>query len=68
VCGAVSLIDLNSSERFTLALGLQFFRGTYDTQMHLLMAASTLALLPVILVFFAQKQFVKSIVLTGMKG
>jgi multiple sugar transport system permease protein len=33
------------------------------------MAASTLVLLPVILVFFfAQKQFVKSIVLTGMKG
>jgi multiple sugar transport system permease protein len=63
------LIYLNSSEKFTLALGLQFFRGTYDTDMHLLMAASTLVLLPVILVFFfAQKQFVKSIVLTGMKG
>jgi ABC-type glycerol-3-phosphate transport system permease component len=51
------------------ALGLQFFRGTYDTQMHLLMAASTLVLLPVIvLFFFAQKQFVRSIVLTGIKG
>lgn len=63
------LIYLSSSEKFTLALGLQFFRGTYDTDMHLLMAASTLVLLPVILVFFfAQKQFVKSIVLTGMKG
>jgi multiple sugar transport system permease protein len=63
------LIYLNSSEKFTLALGLQFFRGTYETDMHLLMAASTLVLLPVILVFFfAQKQFVKSIVLTGMKG
>jgi multiple sugar transport system permease protein len=63
------LIYLNSSEKFTLALGLQFFRGTYDTQMHLLMAASTLVLLPVIVVFFfAQKQFVKSIVLTGIKG
>jgi multiple sugar transport system permease protein len=63
------LIYLNSSEKFTLAVGLQFFRGTYDTDMHLLMAASTLVLLPVILVFFfAQKQFVKSIVLTGMKG
>lgn len=63
------LIYLNSSEKFTLALGLQFFRGTYDTQMHLLMAASTVVLLPVILVFFfAQKQFVRSIVLTGIKG
>jgi ABC-type glycerol-3-phosphate transport system permease component len=33
------------------------------------MAAATLALLPVlILFFFAQKQFVKSIVLSGLKG
>jgi multiple sugar transport system permease protein len=63
------LIYLNSSEKFTLAVGLRFFQGTYDTYMHLLMAASTLVLLPVIVVFFfAQKQFVKSIVLTGIKG
>jgi len=63
------LIYLNSADKFTLAVGLQFFRGTYDTYMHLLMAASTLVLLPIILVFFfAQKQFVKSIVLTGIKG
>lgn len=63
------LIYLNSSEKFTLALGLQFFRGAYETQMHLLMAASTVVLLPVIVVFFfAQKQFVRSIVLTGIKG
>jgi ABC-type glycerol-3-phosphate transport system permease component len=63
------LIYLNSSEKFTLALGLRFFQGTYNTDMHLLMAASTLVLIPVIIVFFvAQKHFVKSIVLSGMKG
>lgn len=63
------LIYLNSTDKFTLALGLRFFQGAYTTDMHLLMAASTLALLPVIAVFFlGQKYFVRSIVLTGTKG
>jgi multiple sugar transport system permease protein len=63
------LIYLNSSEKFTLAIGLRFFQGEYDTDVHLLMAASTLVLLPVLVVFLiGQKQFVKSIVLSGTKG
>lgn len=63
------LIYLNSEENMTLALGLRTFQGTYTTYLHLLMAAATVALVPVILIFFfAQKQFVKSIVLSGIKG
>jgi len=63
------LIYLNSSDNFTLALGLRFFQGAYTTDLHLLMAASALALLPVIVVFsLGQKYFVRSIVLTGTKG
>ena len=63
------LIYLNSTEKFTLAIALRFFQGAYNTDMHLLMAASTLMLLPVILVFFlGQKHFVKSIVMSGTKG
>lgn len=63
------LIYLNSSDKFTLAVGLRFFQGAYGTDMHLLMAASTLALLPVLLVFFVgQKYFVRSIVMSGVKG
>jgi multiple sugar transport system permease protein len=63
------LIYLNSPEKMTLALGLRVFQGTFGTYFHLLMAAATLALLPVIVIFFfAQKQFVKSIVLSGLKG
>jgi multiple sugar transport system permease protein len=63
------LIYLNSPEKMTLALGLRTFQGTYTTYLHLLMAAATLALLPVLLLFFfAQKHFVKSIVLSGLKG
>ena len=63
------LIYLNSSDKFTLAVGLRFFQGAYGTEMHLLMAASTLALLPVLVVFFlGQKYFVQSIVMSGVKG
>lgn len=63
------LIYLNSSDNFTLAVGLRFFQGAYGTDMHLLMAASTLTLLPVLVVFFfGQKYFVRSIVMSGVKG
>jgi multiple sugar transport system permease protein len=63
------LIYLNSPEKMTLALGLRTFQSAYTSYLHLLMAAATLALIPVIvLFFFAQKQFVKSIVLSGLKG
>jgi multiple sugar transport system permease protein len=63
------LIYLNSPENMTLALGLRVFQGAYQTYLHLLMAAATVALIPVIFIFFtAQKQFVRSIVLSGLKG
>ena len=63
------LIYLNSPDRYTLAIGLRFFQGAYNTDLHLLMAASTLVLLPVLVVFFlGQKHFVKSIVMSGVKG
>jgi multiple sugar transport system permease protein len=63
------LIYLNSPEKMTLALGLRTFQSAYTSYLHLLMAAATLALIPVlVLFFFAQKQFVKSIVLSGLKG
>jgi multiple sugar transport system permease protein len=63
------LIYLNSPEKMTLAIGLRVFQGEYATYQHLLMAAATLALIPIIVIFFfAQKQFVRSIVLSGLKG
>ena len=63
------LIYLNSPEKQTLALGLRAFQGTYVTQLHLLMAASLVVLLPILVVFFlAQKHFVKGVVLSGIKA
>ncbi|HEY3107412.1 MAG TPA: carbohydrate ABC transporter permease [Chloroflexota bacterium] len=63
------LIYLTTPEKMTIAVGLQLFRGQWGTDFSLLMAASTAAVLPVILLFFfAQKTFVQGIALTGMKG
>ena len=63
------LVYLNKSDKFTLALGLSEFTGLYSSQWHLLMAAATLIVLPVIVIFFfAQRYFVEGITLTGIKG
>jgi multiple sugar transport system permease protein len=63
------LIYLNSFEKFTVAIGLRMFQSIYISFPHYLLAASTLALIPVLILFFlAQKYFVQGIVLTGMKG
>jgi multiple sugar transport system permease protein len=63
------LIYLHDQSKYTISLGLNFFRSSYDVRWGYLMAASLVTMLPVILVFFlAQKQFIRGITLTGMKG
>lgn len=63
------LVFLQTPEMLTLAVGARWFVGRYSTDFHLLMAASMVILLPMIVVFFiAQKQFLRGIALTGIKG
>lgn len=67
------LIYLNSPQKFTLAVGLQFFNSvedaSYEPTEHLLMTACVLTVVPTLLVFFvAQKYFVRGIVMSGIKG
>jgi multiple sugar transport system permease protein len=63
------LIYLHDQSKYTVSLGLSFFRGSYEVRWAHLMAASLATMLPVILVFFlAQRQFVKGITVTGLKG
>jgi multiple sugar transport system permease protein len=63
------LIYLNDPNTFTVSLGLNFFRGAKETSWELLMAASLLATLPPLLVFFfAQRRLVGGIAATGLKG
>jgi ABC-type glycerol-3-phosphate transport system permease component len=63
------LIYLRSTDLYTLALGLNLFRGQNFTQFNMLMAVSILTLMPVLITFFlAQKKFVQGVTLTGMGG
>lgn len=63
------LLYLGSNQDwYTLSIGLAQFRTVYAVQWNLAMAATLLFVLPVIvLFFFAQKQFVQGIALTGIK-
>ncbi len=63
------LIYLSDPSKYTVSLGLTFFQGQYSSEYGALMAASTVMLIPVvILFFFAQRTFIQGITLTGVKG
>jgi len=64
------LIYLSSPENRTLALALNRFKGQYGiTDANLLMAASVVCMLPCVILFFAaQKYFVESVAMTGLKS
>ncbi len=63
------LIYINSMENFTLALGLAGFRSQHSARWNLLMAASTVVLIPVLVIFFAaQRYFIRGIVTSGLGG
>jgi ABC-type glycerol-3-phosphate transport system permease component len=63
------LVIIDDSELYTLPLGLAQFRGRYGADVGELAAASMLAVLPVLIVYFvAQRRFVEGIALTGLKG
>lgn len=62
------LIYLVDERLFTLPLGLANMRGMYATNWPVLMAASTISILPVLIAFLcAQNAFVKGIALSGLK-
>ena len=63
------LMYLNNDKMYTLSLGLQQFVGQQSAKWELLMAASTLMILPVLALYlFLQKAFVEGINLTGLKA
>jgi len=63
------LIYLQDEAKYTLALGLQMYRSTNYVEWPLLMAASTIVVIPTIIAFyFTQNTIVESITLTGLKG
>jgi multiple sugar transport system permease protein len=63
------LVYLQNSDKWTMAVGLQVFQGLYSTDWHLMMAASTVMIVPIVVIFFfAQRYFVSGIQLTGLTG
>jgi len=67
------LIYLNTPDKFTVSIGLQYFTATpfsdNEPREAVLMAASLIVAMPPLILFFAaQKYFVRGIVTTGLKG
>lgn len=63
------LVMLRTVSNYTLPVGLLFFDSTYGQATHLLMAAVTMSILPMIIVFvILQKQIVSGIQSGAVKG
>src|SRR5688572_10300135 len=63
------LIYLHSRDKYVISQGLQAFQTQAGPEWHLIMAASLVAMLPVlILFFFGQRYFIQGVVFSGVKG
>ncbi len=63
------MIYLKDPEMSTVSLGLQMFISQYTTEWHLMMAAATVAIVPMIIMFFiAQRYFIEGMTFAGIKG
>ena len=63
------LIYINSMSKFTFAVALTNFTGSFGTNWPVALAATFMTILPGIVIYiFGQKSFVEGIVLTGMKN
>ena len=63
------LIIASNRAYYTLPVGLSFFRGESTTEWEKIMTGASLATVPLLLVFLIfQRQIIKGIALTGLKG
>ena len=63
------LIYLTKNEVKTIQIGLRMFISQYSAEYGLIMAASVIALIPVLVIFLSlQKYFVQGVAATGIKG
>ena len=63
------LILANSRAFYTLPVGLSFFRGESTTHWEKIMTAASLASIPLLIIFLIfQRQIIRGIALTGLKG
>ncbi len=63
------MIYINSSEKFTIAIGLSQFKGSLKSDWSAIMCATCMSFIPgVVIYLIGQKYFVEGIVMTGMKN
>jgi ABC-type glycerol-3-phosphate transport system permease component len=63
------LLYLTHESLFTVSLGLQYFLGQDSGAWNWLMAVSSVMIIPImVMFFFAQRLFIRGIVMTGFKG
>lgn len=63
------LIYLSSPEKYTMTLGIAYFKGVYTTQWNLVMAGSIVSVVPILISYLcAQKYFIEGIAFSGVKG
>lgn len=63
------LVITNSLEMRTIPVGLSSFQGEFNTEWHLLMTGSVIALLPVLIIYIiGQNWFVRGIAFSGLAG
>lgn len=63
------LLFLQDESKYPLSIGLQFYRQEHDVAYNLLMAASTLIVLPVVALFIAfQRFFIQGVTVGAVKG
>ena len=63
------LIVINTTEIRTLPIGLKYLLSDGGKEYNILMAASVMAIIPVVAMYIMlEKQFVKSVTFTGIKG
>jgi multiple sugar transport system permease protein len=63
------LLVTNSVEKRVLSIGLKYFSGEAGTDYHLLMAAGSIVILPLLVLYlFARKYIIEGVSRSGVKG
>lgn len=63
------LVVINSEALMTLPLGLSQLHGRFATEWNLVMAGSTISVIPIVALYlFAQKYVIQGVALSGLKG
>jgi ABC-type glycerol-3-phosphate transport system permease component len=60
---------MQSLDMYTLPVGLGYLKGTYATQLNLVLAGSMFNTIPVLLIFaFFSRYFIQGVTYSGVKG